>query len=818
MVLFNHIFIFSMNIDSLISEAEKNKEIIEIRKNFKWTSIFSEWKTIKEDYTSKFWKKNIVLFQVGNFYETYFEDAYIYSKLLNSSYTSKSKKDPFAAPMSWSPIFVLDVKIEKLVEFGFTVIVVSETGKNNKKWFNRWVTATYTPGTFLKDNNSKDGNYVIFIDEENSKCALIDIFVWDIVLAEYEREEDLDWILLKYIPKDILSSNWSKWIVYSALSDYDTFLSERWIVLSNIKYNKALVNCLNYCEKIKGTKLDFLKEPIFSWIVKDRFCINQTTINNLEIINHIWGNEFSLLWFMDKTITPMWWRLLKSFIMQPFSNLDKIRSIGDDVERFINKKDELLLSKDLLLKCYDLERLSSKMHFSNFSPLDVIQIKKSLENISELKQYLDKSNVEKIMEWFSLSDTDITEINNIHLKINTEFEDTPSADVSEWRVFRKWLNKELDTYIMLIENKKEALDKCLLNAVNLKWFPDSLKKKLKVAEKKTWFYFELKKDWVDTKYISELNSILVYQPPTKVSYRFLSEELKELYEKSLVAEEKRKNLEFSMFELFRMELCSHSEVLRKVAIGMAYLDYSSSLATLSLEHKYIRPTIDEDNDTIIVGWRHPVIENNVSNYVPNDIFLKDQKFKLLTWPNMWGKSVYLKMIWNISLMAQIWSFIPAEYAKLWIVDNIFVRAGSWDDSSRNQSTFFLEMYETAEILNSFTPKSLILIDELWRGTDSLDGSSLALAISDKIIWMDSRCIFSTHYHSLVKMIWEYKTAGNSYVSVEKDKQGQLIFTHKVKDWIPPENKSYGIEIAEIAGIDKDIINLAMKLKNKTLET
>lgn len=823
-------------ISAIIKDVYLNEELNSLYLRFKWTPSMIEWKKIKEDFSKEFWQTTIVLFQMWKFYETYFHDAYVFSKVLNITLTKKNKSDINSSPMSGVNIDFISPKIEKLAMLWFHIIVVSELETKGENWqFIRDVDKIITPWTFLSDNESRWTNVICSVDFDNSN-KITTLSMFDIYTSSLKRficnisdETIILSILSEYQPKEFILNYKNECNIdivndwYIKMPKYEANTYSKPMIWNGGDYKNDNEFILNYAvrifkniELLKYVKIETINTINQNYNSENEYVnsmiLDSVTIENLEILKTTNGDtSFSLLWFLNKTITSIGNRTMKNIVLHPLKNLDKILDRQLAIKFFqkipTTKKNEIL---SLLLSIYDIERIASKISNWTILPSELNLLKESLANILQLKKNI-------INLWFSesklineiLKNIDNVEFLELISSIENSFLENPSNLIKEGGLFKYKYNENLDYFINLTTRKSEFLSEYENKiSTEIKW-------NVKIIENTQGIFIEINSKQLNTQKL-EIPKNWYRMRWTKVYDRFSTDELIDYHKESIYAKTKRNDLEYSLFTNFRLKTSLYIDKIQKAANSIGLFDVLFSIARLSTEKDYNYPTLNNSNNIIIINWSHPIVESLKYNwtYVKNNIILSDKSFKLLTWPNMWWKSVYLKSIGIITLMAHLWMPVPASHSEISLVDNIFIRAGASDNFVKGQSTFFLEMYELSNIIKKATKKSLVLLDEVWRWTDTSDWEALALSASEYFIQNNIKTVFATHYHWIIEKIVEYSNAGNTYVEVI-NKDNELTFTHKIIEWNPPIKNSYWIEIARMAWLPNDIIKRAFFLKKNS---
>lgn len=788
-----------------------------MRDKSKYTPMMQQYLTIKENYQDAF-----VFFRLGDFYELFFEDAQLASKELEIALTGREAGADERVPMCGVPHHSAENYINRLIERGYKVAVCEqvEDPSTAKGVVRREVVRMLTPGTVMNQNalNEKENNFIISVAAFSNTYAL--------AYSDLSTGENYAMSL----PKDgqmligELISLGCKEIVIGEEIDlklFDNLRALKQIVLSYeesvelpIEYQilvqdladsqlkAAFGRLINYLTRTQKSSLGHL-QPVSLTKNEDFLQIDYNSRRNLELTETIRSKsrQGSLLWLLDKTKTAMGSRMLKQWIERPSINEQIIGERLDIVEAFISQfmvKEEL---KQLLNEVYDLERLSGRIAFGNANARDLLQLKSSLEQIPKVKELLAQIPMPSIHTQLSRM-ADCSHITDLLEKAIVE---NPPISIKEGSLIKDGYHATLDEYRYVINHGKEWI-----LALEAKEREKTGVKSLKIKYNKVFgYYIE----------ISKANLHLI---PEDAGYerkqtlvnaeRFITEELKEKENLILNAEEKSIQLEYELFSELRAIVKEEIPKIQQIAKIMAYFDVLQAFATLSEENQYVRPKLNKERMIEIKDGRHPVVEKVLKDtqYVENDCIMpSDLSILLITGPNMSGKSTYMRQLALIAIMAQIGCYVPASHANVPIFDQIFTRIGAADDLVSGHSTFMVEMMETNYALEHATQDSLILLDEIGRGTATFDGMALAQSIieyvHDKV---GAKTLFSTHYHELTQLESQCPHLENRHVRAEEH-QGQLIFMHKVMEG--PSDKSYGIHVAEIAKLPSSLISRAKDL-------
>ena len=789
------------------------------------TPLMKQYKEIKSNF-----EDSILFFRLGDFYEMFFEDAVKASKELGLTLTSRNKEKNADVPLAGIPFHSADSYITKLVSKGYKVAICEQTEdpKMAKGIVKREVVKIITPGTVVDVEalDAKSNNYLMSILKIENKfgIAYIDITTGEFKVTEVEKDDDFVKLfneVNKIEPKevlvtedfygeikekldDFLQKNDSVVTFVNKVRDSAKYLMEYFEIVSlesyGIKDKKGIIGAaamaLDYVATMQ-VEHELTVEKIEFVNISNYAEINAITSRNLELLKNqrektVYG---SLLWVLDECKTSMGTRLLKRFINNPLLNIDKIKKRQEDVQYFI---DNILIREDLREKLediYDLERLLGKIIFGSENGKDLTALKKTTKSAVEIMKILENTDFFKsidvniLFECYKIIDDSINE-------------DAPFS-VREGGIIKSGYSQELDEIRNIMNSGKDFL----LDIEQREREATGIRN-MKIKFNKVFGYFiEITK--------SNLNMVpehYIRKQTLSNSERYITPELKKYEDTIINSKAKIEDLEYHLFKEVSRKVKEHRKILSKLAERLAYIDVMVSFAVNAIENDYVKPEMSEEYSFEIVDGRHPVVEKLIgrTDYVSNDtIFTEKESFVVLTGPNMSGKSTYMKQIALISIMAQIGSFVPAGKARLSIIDKYLTRIGASDDILTGQSTFMVEMSEVSNILNNATEKSLIILDEVGRGTSTTDGVSIATAISmyihDKI---GAKTVFATHYHELTDLENKFSHIVNYRIEVD-EKQGKVMFLRNIVKG--GADKSYGIEVAKLAGLPKEILVESRKI-------
>ena len=770
----------------------------------------------------------IMLFRCGDFYETYSEDAVSASEILGITLTKRANGQGKTVEMAGFPHHALDTYLPKLIRAGRRVAICDqlEDPKTTKKLVKRGITELVTPGVAISDNvlSYKENNFLAAVHFGKSACgvAFLDISTGEFMTAEGTFDY-VDKLLNNFAPKEVLFERGKRGMFEGNFgSKFFTFELDDWVFTETSAREKLLKHFET--KNLKGFGVEHLTNGVIasgailqyldmtqhyqishitslSRIEADRYVrLDKFTIRSLELVNSMNEGGTSLLDVIDHTISPMGARLLKRWIVFPLKDVKPINERLDVVDYFFREPDFKDFVEEQLHRVGDLERIVSKAAVGRISPREVVQLKVALQAIEPIKNAClnaDNESLRRIGE-------QLNPCVSIRDKIAKEIKNDPPLLVNKGGVIADGVNKELDELRRIAYSGKDCLLQIQQRESELTGIPS-----LKIAYNNVFgYYIEVRnthKDKVPADWIRKQTLVN--------AERYITQELKEYEEKILGAEDKILALETRLYNELVMALSEFIPAIQINATQIARLDCLLSFANVARANNYIRPVIAEDDVLDIHQGRHPVIEKQLppgERYIANDVYLdtETQQIIIITGPNMAGKSALLRQTALITLMAQIGCFVPAESAHVGLVDKIFTRVGASDNISVGESTFMVEMNEAADILNNLSPRSLVLFDELGRGTSTYDGISIAWAIVEHIHEHKrarARTLFATHYHELNDMEAQFKRIKNYNVSV-KEVDNKVIFLRKLERG--GSEHSFGIHVAKMAGMPKTIVKRA----------
>ncbi len=794
----------------------------------KHTPMMEQYFNIKEGYPDAF-----LFYRLGDFYEMFYEDAEQVSQLLELTLTSRNKNADDPIPMCGIPHHAAQGYIDRLIEKGYKVAVCEqvEDPKTTKGMVKREVVQLVTPGTRLTNNDvgSKENNYltaVTFIEKESKysfsyadlstgeiKVTILDSV--DGIINECESLQTKEIVLGSSVGEDLEGKLEHHGILISKHQAVDTITSEMSVLIAKLENENLIIGAktlISYLQVTQKRSLDHLQQAV-SYQTDHYLKMDYYSKYNLELAQSIRTGEKkgTLLWLLDETNTAMGARLLKQWLDRPLVEEQAIVTRQNMVESLLNAYFERMDLKEKLRKVYDLERLAGRVAFGTVNGRDLIQLMTSLNQVPNIREVLEGINQG---EWDELLVDLVPAYELVNLIEGSINEEAPLA-ITEGNIIRDGYNEQLDTYRDAMRNGKQWIAE--LEAKERK---ATGIRTLKIKFNRIFGYFiEVTKSNID-----QLPEGRYERKQTLANAeRYITPELKEIETLILESEEKSQELEYKLFIEVREEVKKEIDFLQKLAKSLASLDVIKSFADISEQYHYVRPElVSHKHHLELVEGRHPVVEKVLGHqeYVPNSVMMDEATSMLLiTGPNMSGKSTYMRQLALTVIMAQIGCFVPCEKATLPIFDQIFTRIGASDDLISGQSTFMVEMMEANQALTYATPRSLILFDEIGRGTATYDGMALAQAIIEYIHKnVKAKTLFSTHYHEITVLEEELSGLKNIHVgAVEKD--GEVVFLHKMMEG--PADKSYGVHVAKLAGLPENLLERATEilvhLENKTPE-
>ncbi len=797
------------------------------------TPMMKQYYKLKNQYPD-----SILFFRMGDFYEMFDEDAKLVAKELDIALTTRDKGKDDPIPMAGVPYHSVDSYLQRLIKNGYTVAIAEqvEDPKQAKGLVDREVVRVVTPGTVIDEGllDDSSNNFLIGIAGDGPYgLAAVDISTGDFLVTQLDDEKALVSEIVRYEPSEcILSSsliNEEQFVeklrqeVSMMINKYkdeafrfhpaelkllDQFGTESLEPLG-ISDKKQAVRAagavLDYLEDTQKRTMDYIQRLQF-YSHDDYMTLDATTLKNLEIFQNLreGGKKGTLLEIMDDTVTSMGYRRLKKWLQQPLLDIDLIEERLKAVQEL---KDEIFLRDDLRNQMdgmSDIERLISRVVYGNANARDLISIKNVLGKLQPLLEILDDVKSDYLLNLKKSLDP----MEDIWKLIDDSIINDPPNTVKEGGIIKEGFDDDLDELKRKTKGGKEWI-----SSLERKEKDKTGIETLKVGYNKVHgYYIEVPKSQDDK--VPENYS---RKQTLKNSERYYTEELKDKEEEIISSEEKMEAFEYEIFKEIREGAGSHSERFQKTAEVLSKLDVITTFAHLAVRNDYNRPDIGEDGRLDINEGRHPVVEKTVDSFIPNDALLdkENNRYIIITGPNMSGKSTYMRQNALITLLAHVGSFVPAEKAHIGIVDRIFTRVGSLDALTRGKSTFMVEMVELANILHNASQDSLILLDEIGSGTSTFDGLSIAWAVTEYINKnIKAKTLFATHYHEITELEKSLKGVKNLHVAV-KESEGDVTFLRKVREGHTDE--SYGIHVASLAGVPNPVVERSMEVLNQIEE-
>ena len=792
--------------------------------------------------TKKEYEDCILFYRLGDFYEMFFDDAITASRELELTLTGKDCGQEERAPMCGIPHHAAEIYVSRLIAKGYKVAICEqlEDPKKTKGIVKRGVIRVVTPGTLVDSNmlEERKNNYIMSIFKTGIYfgISVCDISTGEFYSAEIKEQNNFPTLLdeiARYTPSELVVNSmmanceeemskikerfenvyvtkFNDKFFKTELNNIDlrfNIVDNEGKKLENIKEKTLIVASINalveYIEETQKTSLDHINK-ITIYNLSKYMALDINARRNLELTEKMRdkSKKGTLLWVLDKTSTSMGGRLLRRWLNDPLIDVKEINKRLNAVKEL---KDDLMLRGEIienLKKVYDIERLAGKMAYGNANARDMVTLKNSLMKLPEVKQILTNCKSELLKELYE----NLDELQDIYQLIETSIVDDPPMTIKDGGIIKLGYDEEIDKL-----KTAQTEGKNWLIALEAEEKEKTGIKNLKIGFNKVFGYFiEVTKsnlDQVPERYIRK-------QTLTNAE-RYITEELKNLENQILGAEERVVNLEYNAFTEIREEIAKNVKRLQTTSEVISTVDVLSSFAQVAEDMNYCMPKVDDNGIIDIKNGRHPVIEKiiGIGTFVENDTYLdkNDNRLAIITGPNMAGKSTYMRQVALITLMAQVGSFVPAESANIGVVDKIFTRVGASDDLSMGQSTFMVEMMEVATILKEATQNSLVILDEIGRGTSTYDGLSIAWAVAEYIADKEkcgAKTLFATHYHELTEL--ENKLEGiKNYSIAVKEKGEDIIFLRKIIEGGTDE--SYGIHVAKLAGVPKAVTTKANEI-------
>jgi DNA mismatch repair protein MutS len=806
------------------------------------TPMMQQYMQIKEQH-----KDAILFFRLGDFYEMFFEDAIIASRELEITLTGRDCGLEERAPMCGVPYHAAENYIAKLIEKGYKVAICEQTQdpEEAKGLVERKVVRIVTPGTVIESSilDEKSNNYLlsIFRYKDTYGLACVDVSTGDFSIMEIiegNTKEKVMNELARIQPSEILVNEalqkdsdfldqirhrfssfitpWHEWAyqkenAYRVLSDHFNVQSLEAYGCENMPYGisaaGALFSYLSETQKSALSHINYIK----IMTEKSYMVLDETARRNLELTETIRGKskKGSLLWILDRTETAMGGRRLRQWLQQPLINKRDIEDRLDSVEELIKNSIKSEEIKELLHDMYDLERLAGRIALGSANARDLLSLKQSLSLLPALKELLSHFNSRLL----SVSYDNLDTLDDVYELLEKSIFEDPPVLLNEGNLIKSGWDKELDQYRLAITEGR-----AWIASLEQKEREKTGIKNLKIGFNKVMgYYIDVTKSYYDM-----VPDYYIRKQTLANSERYITPELKEVEEKILGAEEKSIRLEYQLFIDIRDQVRRQLERIQAAARILGELDALLSFARVSHENNYVRPLIKEDGILKIKDGRHPVVEKTMAHglFVANDTEIKtgEDHFMIITGPNMAGKSTYLRQVALIVLMAHIGCFVPASKAEISIVDRIFTRIGASDDLASGQSTFMVEMSEVANILHNATANSLLILDEIGRGTSTFDGLSIASAVVEYICQnpgLKTKTLFATHYHELTELEGKLDGVKNYCIAV-KEQGDDIIFLRRIIRG--STDKSFGIQAAKLAGLPNKVIERAKEILKQLEES
>ena len=800
----------------------------------KLTPMLKHYVDVKNNF-----KDALLLYRVGDFYETFFDDAIITSKALGLTLTGKECGHDNKAPMCGVPHHVIDNYVNKLVKKGYKVALCDqiEDPKQAKGLVKRAITRVITPGTItdMESLDNRENNYLLSIFQNNFGLSLsyCDISTGAIFTIELKGSDDF---IAKQAIDQIEKINPSEIIINEnyKLKSLAKYLNQNSNIFINYinddaRYEKradtiieylgndnllkiedkrlsivSLANLLDYIYKFYDENLKHINN-IEVLEISNYLELEANTRNNLELHRKLNNNtkDDTVLKILDQADTVMGSRIINEWLERPLVDLDKINRRLDIVEYFNTNPIDSQNISNFLNDIYDLERLVGKISYKRANARDLISLKNSLKNIPDLKEYLEKSKDQNIKNL----GLNIPKVNDLYEILEKSIVEDPPISITEGGIIKAGFNKYLDD----LKNESEnALGK-LAEYESQEREKTGIKNYKIVFNKNNGYSIEITKSNLD-----KVPDTYIRKQTLKNQERYTTETLETLSNLILGGKDKVNDLEYQIFNEVRDEILNQTLMLQSLAKMIANIDGLNTLARVAANNDYVRPKLNNNNEIIIKGGRHPVIEKNLkeNEFIANDteIGQKDNIIQIITGPNMAGKSTYMRQMAIIIILAQMGSFVPASFAEIGICDKVFTRIGASDNISKGESTFMLEMNEVSNILKNATANSFVILDEVGRGTSSDDGLSIAMALVEYISKVKKfKTVFATHFHELTILENELNNVVNLKIEILND-DDNLVFLRKIKRG--KSNRSYGIEVAKLSGLPDEVIKNAQKFMEK----
>ena len=800
----------------------------------KLTPMLKHYVDVKQNF-----KDALLLYRVGDFYETFFDDAIITSKALALTLTGKECGHEKKAPMCGVPHHVIDNYVSKLVKKGYKVALCDqiEDPKQAKGLVKRAITRVITPGTItdMESLDNRENNYLLSIFQNKFGLSLsyCDISTGALFTIELKGSDDF---IAKQSIDQIEKINPSEIIINEnySLKDLSKYLNQNTNIFKNyieddLKYEQrsetivnylgeenikkienkrlsivSLANLLNYIYKFYGGDLRHINN-IEVLEISNYLELEANTRTNLELHRNLNNNskDDTVLKILDRADTVMGSRIINEWLERPLVDIERINRRLDIVEYFYNSPIDSQNISNYLNDIYDLERLVAKISYKRANARDLISLKNSLKNIPKLKKYLEKSEDENIANL----GLNIPNVENLYEILRNSIVDDPPISITEGGIIKESFSEDLD----ILKNESEGAVNKLTQYESEQRDKTGIKNYKIVFNKNNGYSIEITKSNLD-----KVPDNYIRKQTLKNQERYTTETLENLSNLILGGKDKVNDLEYQIFNQIRDEILDQTLMLQSLAKMIANIDGLNTLARVAVLNNYVRPRLTNKNEITIRDGRHPVIENNLkeNEFIANDtkIGQADNLIQIITGPNMAGKSTYMRQMAIIIILAQMGSFVPASFAEIGVCDKVFTRIGASDNISKGESTFMLEMNEVSNILKNATSHSFVILDEVGRGTSSDDGLSISMSLVEYISKKTRfKTVFATHFHELTILENELDNVKNLKIEILNE-DNNLVFLRKIKEG--KSDRSYGIEVAKLSGLPDELIKNAQKFMKK----
>lgn len=806
-----------------IKQTNTNTSILDVPEH-NLTPGMRQYRDIKKDNPDC-----LVLLRMGDFYEMFYEDAVTAAKALEITLTARGQGEK-RAPLAGVPYHALETYLGRLVKQGFKVAIVEqlEDPKQAKGLVKRGLVRIVTPGTVIEASmlNDKENNYVIALTSSVDGFALAccDLSTGEFFTNKVENETSLLNELNRINPSEcvIPVSLQVNTELISKIKSNDCFINSQEDFYFKVDKSKEILlehfnipnldsfglekeglltavsgALIRYLTETQKNSLSHLKK-ISVRSSSNKMLLDFSTLRNLELIKNIrdQSSRGTLLSVLDQTLTPLGARLIRKWLKEPLLN---VSAINQRLQAIKELNQQIIFREEIsnyLKEVYDLERLIGRINYGNANPRDLLALRNSLQQIPLIKEKLKEFNSQLLLQIGKMAD--LEEISNL---IKAAIKEDCPLTIREGGIIKSDYNPELDQLHHLKKNSREHLQQ-----LEEKEKKETGISTLRLGFTKVFGYFIE----VTKKNLSLVPSHYIRKQTTANSERYITEELKVEEEKILGAEEKINNLEYELFQDLVKRVAAKTPEIQDSASKIAVLDVLISLAKVAMQNNYCCPEIVQKPVIQIQKGRHPVIEKIEDRFIANDVFIGDNEMMIITGSNMSGKSTVMRQTALICLMAQIGSFVPAEKAVLGIVDRIFTRVGAFDDLASGQSTFMVEMQETASILHNATSRSLIVLDEIGRGTSTFDGVSIAWSVAEHIYnKIKAKTLFATHYHVMNKLAEKFNRVKNYNMAVRGVKN-EVVMLHKLVEGA--SSQSHGVHVAKLAGVPEEVVSRAKEIQ------